>query len=69
MSEWEEKGDYPREIHEKAYKAGVLSIIFPEEYGGTPPKDFDAFHDLILIDEVILLIHKGLSVLIFFKKK
>jgi len=50
--EWDEAGTYPRELHEKAYKAGVLAAIWPVEYGGTPPKDFDAFHDFILVDEL-----------------
>lgn len=49
---WDEAGDYPPELHEKAYKAGLLATIWPEEFGGTPPKDFDVFHDLILVDEL-----------------
>uniref|UniRef100_A0A7S4M790 Cytochrome b5 heme-binding domain-containing protein n=1 Tax=Vannella robusta TaxID=1487602 RepID=A0A7S4M790_9EUKA len=50
--EWDEAGTFPPELHEKAYRAGIYGAIWPEEYGGTPPKDFDAFHDLILIDEL-----------------
>ena len=30
-------------------QAGVYAAIWPKEYGGTPPDDFDAFHDLILV--------------------
>lgn len=26
--------------------------MYPAEYGGTPPEDCDAFHDLIIIDEL-----------------
>jgi acyl-CoA dehydrogenase len=39
-------------LHQKAYEAGVYAAMWPAEYGGTPPKDCDAFHDLILIDEL-----------------
>jgi alkylation response protein AidB-like acyl-CoA dehydrogenase/predicted heme/steroid binding protein len=52
VHEWDEKGAYPMELHEKAYKAGVLAPIWPAEYGGTPPEGFDAFHDLIWLDEL-----------------
>lgn len=52
IHEWDESGVYPKELHEKAYRAGVLSPTMPVEYGGTPPIDFDAFHDLILVDEL-----------------
>ena len=52
VDEWDETADYPIELHEKAYKAGIYGAVWPKEYGGTPPKDFDAFHDLILIDEL-----------------
>lgn len=52
MHQWDEAGTYPRELHEKAYKAGVYGAIWPKEYGGTPPEDFDAFHDFILVDEL-----------------
>lgn len=49
---WDEQHDYPRELHEKAYKAGIYAATLPKEYGGTPPEDFDAFHDFILLDEL-----------------
>ena len=57
IAEWEEAGTYPIELHEEAYKAGLLAAMWPREYGGTPPdpslpQGFDAFHDLILIDEL-----------------
>lgn len=51
VHEWDEAGTYPPELHEKAYAAGIYAAMWPAEYGGTPPKDVDAFHDLILIDE------------------
>eukprot|EP01006_Ploeotia_vitrea_P044152 TRINITY_DN66815_c6_g2_i1.p1 TRINITY_DN66815_c6_g2~~TRINITY_DN66815_c6_g2_i1.p1 ORF type:complete len:509 (-),score=292.31 TRINITY_DN66815_c6_g2_i1:1380-2906(-) len=52
VSEWHEQGTYPPELHEKAYKAGIYAAVWPQEYGGTPPPECDAFHDLILIDEL-----------------
>lgn len=39
---------YPPEMHEKAYEAGIQGHLFPQEYGGTQPDDWDAFHELIL---------------------
>jgi len=39
VSEWEEAGDYPsKELHRKAYEAGVLAAMWPVQYGGTPPE-------------------------------
>jgi len=52
VHEWDEAGTYPPELHQKAYEAGVYSAMWPKEYGGTPPDQVDAFHDLILIDEL-----------------
>lgn len=49
---WDEAGTYPPELHQKAYDAGLYAAIWPKEYGGTPPPDFDVFHDLILVDEL-----------------
>ena len=41
-----------RELHKKAYDAGVLGAMWPAKYGGTPPDAVDTFHDLILWDEL-----------------
>lgn len=32
--EWEEAGEFPRELYTKAARAGLLGVVFPEEYGG-----------------------------------
>jgi acyl-CoA dehydrogenase len=32
---WEEQGTFPRELYEKAGKAGLLGLSFPEEVGGS----------------------------------
>ncbi len=34
VAQWEEEGTFPRELYRKAGEAGLLSIGFPEEYGG-----------------------------------
>ena len=49
--DWDVAG-YPRELHVKAYEAGIGGAIFPALLGGTPPAGFDAFHELILWDEL-----------------
>src|ERR1044071_8445883 len=32
--EWEEAGEFPRELYTKAGRAGLLGVSFPEQYGG-----------------------------------
>lgn len=49
--EWIKTG-YPTSLHEKAYAAGLSGIIYPNEFGGTMPDDFDPFYEMILVDEV-----------------
>eukprot|EP00004_Rigifila_ramosa_P008279 TRINITY_DN19492_c0_g1_i1.p1 TRINITY_DN19492_c0_g1~~TRINITY_DN19492_c0_g1_i1.p1 ORF type:complete len:434 (+),score=112.95 TRINITY_DN19492_c0_g1_i1:48-1304(+) len=49
--EWIAKGSYPLDLHQKAYEAGIAGIIYPKELGGTKPADFDAFYELIMVDE------------------
>ena len=51
VEEWESAGIVPREFHRKAGEAGILSLGFPEEYGGTS-EGVDAFHRLVLVDEL-----------------
>jgi len=49
--EWIKTG-YPVSLHEKIYQAGISGIIYPREYGGTKPDDFDSFYEMVLIDEI-----------------
>jgi alkylation response protein AidB-like acyl-CoA dehydrogenase len=51
VDKWIETG-YPVELHRRAYELGISGIIYPKEYGGTKPDDFDAFYELILVDEI-----------------
>jgi len=66
VHKWDEAGTYPAELHEKAYQAGIYGAVWPEQYGGTPPtpQGFDAFHDLIVVDELARCA-AGLSVSFF----
>jgi alkylation response protein AidB-like acyl-CoA dehydrogenase/cytochrome b involved in lipid metabolism len=47
-SKWDESQKYPRELHKKAYEAGVYTVSVPKELGGTPPEGgWDFFHLLL----------------------
>lgn len=35
VEEWEEKGEFPREIFNRAGELGFLGLTYPEEYGGS----------------------------------
>jgi alkylation response protein AidB-like acyl-CoA dehydrogenase len=53
VDQWDEEKEIPSELISKAYAAGVYTPQCPKELGGTPPPEgFDAFHDLIWIDEL-----------------
>lgn len=52
VDKWIKEGSYPKELHIKAYEAGIGGILYPKELGGTMPDDFDAFYELILADEL-----------------
>jgi acyl-CoA dehydrogenase len=43
-TQWDEAGEFPRELYKKAAALGVLQLGFPEAYGGTP---CDRFYRLI----------------------
>ena len=38
--EWDEAGEFPRPLYEKAAKIGLLGLGFPEEYGGVAADQF-----------------------------
>ena len=38
--EWDEAGEFPRVLYEKAAAIGLLGLGFPEEYGGIPADQF-----------------------------
>ncbi len=47
--EWDEAGEFPRELYRKAAAVGLLGLGFPEAYGGTPS---DAFHAIVASQEL-----------------
>ncbi|MBX9649012.1 MAG: acyl-CoA dehydrogenase family protein [Xanthobacteraceae bacterium] len=38
--EWDEAGEFPRELYAKASEIGLLGLGFPEEFGGVPADQF-----------------------------
>eukprot|EP01083_Nonionella_stella_P144460 451114_1 len=56
VSEWEENYAIPTEVYRKAGDAGLLAGCvghsWPTEYVGEGPENYDAFHTLILLDEL-----------------
>lgn len=48
VEEWEEAGDYPRELHKKVADLGYNGIIYPAEYGGA---DGDWFESIVVCEE------------------
>ena len=49
IEQWEEAGEFPRELYPKAGEHGLLGLGFPEEYGGTPT---DAFGARVVAEEL-----------------
>lgn len=39
VDQWDEAGEFPRELYKKAADIGLLGFGYPEEYGGTPVDD------------------------------
>jgi acyl-CoA dehydrogenase len=50
VTEWEEAGEFPRELYAKAAQAGLLGIGLPEEYGGSGG---DALHAVIRTEALL----------------
>ena len=48
-TEWDEAGEFPRELYKKASAVGLLQLGFPETYGGVP---CDRFYRLIWAQEL-----------------
>lgn len=68
-SDWEESGDFPKDLHERAYKAGVFGALWPAEYGGTSPtlEEADMYHFWTLYDELGRACAGGLFASLFTK--
>src|SRR5690606_15436562 len=62
VNEWDEAGEFPRELYRKAAEVGLLGIGYPEEYGGTPT---DVTYQLIAAEEVARAGCGGVSASLF----
>jgi acyl-CoA dehydrogenase len=50
IDDWEEAGEFPREIYKKAADLGILGMGYPEAYGGTPG---DVFFQIAVSEELM----------------
>lgn len=50
VEQWEDAGEIPRSLYQKAGDAGVLGIGFPEQYGGS---GFDMFSKVVATEELM----------------
>ena len=57
VDDWEEAGEFPRELYNKAADAGILSINAPEEFGGTGE---DVFMKVAACEELVRCSSGGL---------
>ena len=51
VDEWEEKGEFPRELYKKASDFGLSRMGYPEEYGGIK-EGLDRFHGIVTAEEM-----------------
>jgi acyl-CoA dehydrogenase len=49
VDQWDEAGEFPRELYKKASALGLLQMGYPEEYGGVPT---DGFYRIIVSEEL-----------------
>ncbi len=49
VEEWEEAGEFPRDLYNRAAEVGILGVGYPEEWGGT---EADIFHEAIVTEEL-----------------
>jgi len=49
VDQWDEDGEFPRELYRKAAAVGLLQMGYPEEYGGVPT---DGFFRIIASEEL-----------------
>ena len=51
VEEWEEAGEFSRELYKKAGDFGLLGMGYPEKYGGTS-EGIDIFHGIVTSEEI-----------------
>lgn len=49
VDDWEEAGEFPRGLYNRAADLGILGVGYPEEWGGT---EADIFHEVIVTEEL-----------------
>ena len=50
VEEWEEAGEFPRELYKKAADVGLMGMGYDEKYGGTT-EGIDIFHGIVTAEE------------------
>ncbi|MBF0102837.1 MAG: acyl-CoA dehydrogenase family protein, partial [Desulfobacterales bacterium] len=50
VDDWEEQGEFPKELYKKAAQVGILGTGYPEEYGGTTG---DIFFQIVVSEELM----------------
>ena len=50
IDDWEEAGEFPRELYLKAAEVGILGTGYPEVYGGIPG---DIFFKVVITEELM----------------
>ncbi|MCG8609061.1 MAG: acyl-CoA dehydrogenase family protein [Pseudomonadales bacterium] len=63
IQDWEEQGEFPREIYQLAGEAGLLGIGYPERFGGTGEND--VFMKLAASEEMMRCTSGGLMASLF----
>ena len=49
VEDWEEAGEFPRELYRKAAEIGLLGVCYPEEWSGI---ETDLFHEVVVTEEL-----------------
>ncbi len=49
VEQWEEAGEFPRELYRKAADIGLLGVCYPEEWSGFQS---DIFHEVVVTEEL-----------------
>ena len=59
VNDWDEAGEFPRDLYRKAAQAGLLAVGFPEEYGGVAA---DLLMHVVLAEEIALAGSGGVQI-------